>query len=212
MKSTGSWDNGLVIISVFLIGLFLMTACTGEEVRSLWGRDGPSEEYLRILERWTDHGTVYQDFEAKIHVSGTYKSSVFREAFVREYSRGYHLSPIEEAEMLAMQETMAEKNIEFLLAVSAPNKRENHLDARDSAWRMYLENEYIGRLKPKEIRRIRPSKRTARSDGYYPYISPWAEVYQVRFESQVPPPPSGELRLVITGILGAVHLVYQLGD
>ena len=173
-------------------------------------KDDIADRYDHALERWTAEDKIYQDLEAKILITGTYKSVPFRRAYVKKYAADYHLAPAETAAMLAQQEALAEGHYEFLLAVFTPTKMEDGLDERNSAWRVYLEGPGLGRLEPFEIRPVR--KYNARLTSFFPYITPWAKVYEVRFEAPKTTEGAAYMNLVLTGVIGTVNLGYQLED
>ncbi|MBU2549890.1 MAG: hypothetical protein KKB20_15860 [Proteobacteria bacterium] len=164
--------------------------------------------YLAALDRWTDEAHVYDGFDSMLQVIGTCRSFDFRRAYVEKYVRDYQLDDAAAAKMMDDQAEAAGRSIEFLLAVSAPSKEKNNLASKDSAWRLLLESDDLGRLEPFEVREIK--KKDAKLMGYFPYISPWAKVYAVRFLVTEPPPASGRLDLVLTGVLGTARLSYTM--
>jgi hypothetical protein len=169
-----------------------------------------AERYTKALDRWTAEDEIYRDLEAKILVTGTYKSVPFRRAYVEKYAADYHLSAGEAKTMLAQQETLAKGHHEFLLAIFTPTKMEDGLDERNSAWRVYLEGPGFDKLEPFEIRRVR--KYNARLTSFFPYVTPWAKVYEVRFEVPETTVRAAYMNLVLTGVIGTVNLGYQLED
>lgn len=166
--------------------------------------------YSEVLQRWTAETRVYQDLQSRLMVTGTMKTADFRRAYVRQYARDYRLEPVEADKMLADQLAGAKTELEFLLSVFAPSPEEMDLDSKDSPWRVYLERPDGGRMNPFEIRRVK--KKTPRLEGYFPYISPWATVYQIRFLPADRVPDRGDLTLVLTGVHGTARLVYHLED
>jgi hypothetical protein len=190
--------------------MVVVAGCQAVDLRRSLQKDKSTSAYESVLKRWTAEAKLYRDIEPTILVTGTYKSIDFRRAYVKKYALDYHLEPAEAAKMLADQEAITENNLEFLLAVSGPSRKERDLSSRESAWKIYLEGDSIGRLKPFEIRLV--NKKTARLEGYFPYISHWAQVYEIRFLAPEGKLASGRLDLVLTGILGTVRLVYILED
>ncbi|MEW6267045.1 MAG: hypothetical protein AB1641_28565 [Thermodesulfobacteriota bacterium] len=203
---------GLLMILAYtcLTVLLLVNGCRGGMPGQAIRENDLTEPYESVLDRWTREARVYQDLESKLLIAATYKSLDFRRAYVRKYSRVYGLAPGEEEVMLAEQTALAEKNMEFLLAVSGPTQKETDLDTRDSAWRIYLEGDIQDRIEPFEVYKVK--KRTARLEGFFPFISPWDQVYQVRFIPRSAVPRAGRLNLVLTGVLGTARLVYHLED
>lgn len=207
MKAHALWGPWPVIIILFL-GLTLTGGCGKSNMA------GPGEKiqdpYPAVLEQWTSRAKVYRGLDFMLEVTGTYKSAPFRRAYAEKFARDFQLSPQATAKMLSDEKAMAEKNIEFILAVSAPDEKKDNLKAGDSAWRIFLASESMGQIKPFEIRLVK--KRTARLEEFYPYISPWAKVYLVRFLAPPHPPLSEPLDLVLTGVLGSARLTFQAKD
>ena len=203
--------------SVYLLrlpaGLFLLAMCvlmTGCAVYDTITEEDLSEEYRVVLSRWTSEAKVYKDFASILQASATFKSVPFRRAYVRKYARDYQLTPAEANEMLKQQLEMARHHLEFVVSVSGSTKQEYDLSTGDTPWRVFLEGLPGERLKPFEIRPVK--KKTAKLEGFYPYISPWARVYHIRFTAPAEMPRAGDLNLVVTGVLGAARLVYPLGE
>lgn len=170
-------------------------------------RNGP---YKEALKRWTAEARVYRGFETIYLATGTYRSADFRRAYVRKYAQDYHLDAAAKARMLGDELAMADKSLEFILAVYAAEKKKINLDSRDSLWRVYLEGEGLDRQSPIEIRSLK--KEQVRLKEFYPYISPWVEVYRVRFQSVPLPRSVTSLHLVQTGVLGTARLIFSLRE
>ncbi len=200
----------LVFTSIVAVGAVLVAGCQAVDLKRSLQKDKSASTYESVLRQWTAEDKLYRDIEPTILVTGTYKSIDFRRAYVKKYAQDYQLEPAEASKMLADQEAVAESNLEFLLAVSGPGKKERDLSSAESAWNVYLEGDSFGRLKPFEIRLI--NKKTAKLEGYFPYISHWARVYEIRFLAPDTRLAKGHLDLVITGILGTVRLAYVLED
>lgn len=207
MKAHTSWGAWPIIIILFF-GLALTGGCGKSNLAGSGKKI--QDPYPAVLEQWTSKAKVYRGLDFMLEVTGTYKSAPFRRAYAEKFVRDFQLSPQAAAKMLADEKAMAEKNIEFILAVSAPNEKKNNLNASDSAWRIFLESESLDRIKPFEIRLVK--KRTARLEEFYPYISPWAQVYRVRFLAPPHPPRAEPLDLVLTGVLGSARLTFQAKD
>jgi hypothetical protein len=54
---------------------------------------GLSEAYVESLQQWSREETAYSQFETRFHISATYKSPAFREAFLKEQARLLALPP-----------------------------------------------------------------------------------------------------------------------
>jgi hypothetical protein len=109
----------------------------------------------------------------------------------------------------------ARESHEFLVAAFVPESEATDLANPASGWRLYLETDRGDRVSPQDLRRIR--KITPFITGFYPYVTPWAKVFQVRFPTRNPgsgdpfPAPGDQtLSLVITSPSGMVRLTWQL--
>ena len=199
---------GCVFVAVF--GAIWVAGCQTVDLKRSLRKETSISAYESALKRWTAEASLYRDIEPIILVRGTFKSIDFRRAYVNKYALDYRLEPGEAAKMMADQEAVAANSLEFLLAVSGPSRKERDLSSRESAWKIYLEADSIGRLKPFEVRPV--NKKTAQLEGYVPYISHWAQVYEIRFLAPDQMRSAGRLDLVLTGILGTVRLAYHLED
>ena len=164
--------------------------------------------YNEALKKWTVKVHIYKGLEAVLVTTGTYQSSSFRRAYVNKIASDYHLDTQIRKKMLADEQAIAEKNLEFILAVYAPESGQVRLESRDSMWRIYLEKEDLGRLPPFEVRNLR--KQRTRLAEFYPYITPWTQVYRIRFRLEAPIKSTGLLHLVMTGVLGEARLTFDL--
>ena len=198
----------LRIPAYFIVAILLSVIVMGCD--AVLRTDDVADRYNQALERWTAEGKIYRDLEAKILVTGTYKSIPFRRAYVEKYATDYQLTPDETTTMMAQQKALAEGHYEFLISVFTPTKMEDGLDERNSAWKVYLEGPGVGRLEPFEIRPVR--KYNAKLTSFFPYITPWAKVYEVRFDVPKTTVRAAYMNLVLTGVIGTVNLSYPLED
>ncbi len=195
-------------LTAILAACLLLAACAGTEAPKPAADQGP--DYPAVLERWTAQARIYRDLDFIFQAAATCKSPSFRRAYVAKYSRDYLLDREKSDKMMADQMAMAGENIEFLLAVSAPDPRNADLKSKDSPWRVFLEGPAFGRLEPFEIRPLK--KKTSELEEFFPYVSPWAALYTVRFLTPPGFQPGGSLDLVVTGVLGTARLTYNLED
>jgi hypothetical protein len=188
------------------IWAILLAACSAHMPPESNRRSAFDLEYQTVLEGWTAQTTVYQNLDNTLYVAATYKSPAFREAYTRKYARDYKLTPDDARRMQVDQRTVAAGYHEFIVAVAAPDKRDLDIMSRKSPWRVYLEGAGPAPIEPFEVR---PVAKDARMESFFPYITPWTRVYQVRFVASGPDPAQRELNLVITGVLGTARLVYR---
>jgi len=197
----------------FWLGLALILAagCSGwAKYQKIMPWQVEEDEYTAVLEEWSDRAEIIRGLESMLQVAATYKSKAFRRAYVEKYSRDYRLAPQAAEKMLADEMAGAEENWEFLAAVAAPSDKKNDLAAQDSAWKIYLETGDGRRMEPFEIRPVK--KKTAQLEAFYPYVTPWTRVYQIRFRPGNHVLTSERINLILTGVLGSARLSFKLED
>jgi len=172
-------------------------------------------DYNQALKAWTRSGSIYRKFGTELLVTATYQSLPFREAYVSAYARAEQLSQEQKEALWQTQLAEARESHEFLVAAFVPAEAEaTDLANPASGWRLYLEADRGDRVSPQDLRRIR--KITPFITGFYPYATPWAKVFKVRFPTRNPgsgdpfPGPGDQtLSLVITSPSGMVRLTWQ---
>ncbi|MBW2093223.1 MAG: hypothetical protein JRI34_14030 [Deltaproteobacteria bacterium] len=194
---------------LFVLILIIGAGCASIKLAHQNYKQSQSGPYLEALKRWTAEARVYRGFETVYLTTGTYKSADFRRAYVRKYAKDYHLTSAAAAEMLANEYAMANASFEFIVAAYAVEKKKINLESRDSLWRVYLDIEGLGQQAPIEIRKLK--KERIRLKEFYPYITPWVEVYRIRFRSVPLPESVTSLHLVQTGVLGTARLIFNIG-
>jgi hypothetical protein len=171
-------------------------------------------EYADALKAWTRSGHIYRKFDTELLVTATYQSLAFRRAYTAAYAQAEQLNKQQEKDLWKRQVAEAQEFHEFLIASFVPDSVGSDLANPASAWKLYLEAEGGRRVTPEDVRHIR--KVTPLITGFYPYVTPWAKVYKVRFPvrdpgSGAPLPGPGDqgLCLVITSPFGMARLVWQ---
>jgi hypothetical protein len=171
-------------------------------------------DYNQALKAWTRSGSIYRKFDTELLVTATYQSLAFREAYVTAYARAVQLTQDQKEAMWQGQLAEARESHDFLVAAFVPESEASDLANPASGWRLYLETDRGDRVSPQDLRRIR--KITPFITGFYPYVSPWAKVFKVRFPAHTssgepfPDPGDQTLSLVITSPFGVVRLTWQL--
>ena len=196
------------LLSIILLVLVIGTGCSSFRSVSRDPDDSSQVLYEEALRKWTVHSEVYKGFDPILLTSGTFRSSAFRRAYVNKFARDYHLDPQIKKKMLADEQAMSENNLEFILAIYSPNPQ-HRLDSRDPIWRIYIEKEGLGRFPPSEIQNLR--KKRAQLEQLYPYITPWNQIYRIQFRIPKPMKATGQLYLILTGVLGEARLTFNLG-
>jgi hypothetical protein len=195
-------------LAVILFVLAIGAGCSSFRAVSQDTNNSSQVLYGEALKTWTVQAQVYHGFDPILLATGTFHSSAFRRAFVNKFVQDYHLDSEIKKKMLADEQAMSERNLEFILAVYTPNPENIRLDSKDSIWQIYIEKEDLGRFFPFEVRNLR--KQRTRLEQLYPYITPWNQIYRVRFRIPEPMKATGELHLVMTGILGEARLRFNL--
>ncbi|MFH1135960.1 MAG: hypothetical protein V1816_07725 [Pseudomonadota bacterium] len=198
------WTKYLLALLAFcLIG----TGCGSGRDSVGAARLGADENYSVMLERYTSKDTVFKDLEPRLTVTALLKSGPFREAYAHKYIRDYQLGPERAGDFLATQAELAQGRLEFLLAASSWKGADNDLEKRTSAWRIFLDGDSLKPIEPVEIKLIKVV--SPRLLGFFPFISPWDKVYEVRFDIPADS-PRGNLTLHVTGVIGAARLNFRM--
>ena len=164
------------------------------------------KSYEQVLHEYTAQDSIIKELERRLIVTALYKSTPFRRAYAEKYINDYQLDSQQAGDVMATQTALSQNRLEFLLAVSTWNGSDNDLNERNSVWRIYLDGDSIGSLDPVEIKLV--SKITPRMLGFFPFISPWDKVYEIRFD-QPTAVPQGKLTLHVTGVIGAAQLNFN---
>jgi len=216
--ATGSFRGGLVVL---VLALWLLGACRplaaipdrlDDVISTQAVRD--QNQYAEAIKAWTRSGTIYRKFNTELLVTATYHSLPFRQAYVAAYAQAVQLTDEHKLSLWEQQAAELKESHEFLLAAFVPESDASDLANPGSGWRLYLETDGGDRLSPQDVRRIR--KITPFITGFYPYVTPWAKVYKVRFPTRrpgsgdaFPGPRDQSLYLVITSPSGMVRLTWQ---
>lgn len=195
-------------LAIMLLVLVMGTGCSSFRTVSRDPGDSSQVLYEEALRNWTVHTEIYKGFDPILLTSGTFRSSAFRRAYVNKFAWDYHLDSQIKKKMLADEQAMSENNLEFILAVYSPNPEQPRLDSRDSIWRIYIEKEGLGRFPPSEIQNLR--KQRTQLEQLYPYITPWNQIYRIQFRIPKPIKATGQLHLILTGVLGETRLTFNL--
>ncbi len=164
---------------------------------------GLSHAYLESLQQWSREQTAYSQFETRFHISATYKSSAFREAFLTEQARLLVLSPEAQEKWKAQEREHTADVTEFFFYAYTADRKANDFGERHTHWRVFLLDEAGRQVEPLEVRRINPV--TPLMETFYPYVNPhFGFCYSVKFPRQA----SDTLTLVFAGHLGRMDLTW----
>lgn len=194
------------ILGLLLVLVIALAGCAQvREYTDIPKKKGVSDEYLKDLAAWTRTNTVYSEFETNLKIVCTYKSSRFKDAYVKEYSRIY-LLPSEAREQKAqLMKEMSAEETEFSFYAYTADFDANDFSRAESSWKVFLLDDKGNQVHPIEIRRI--NKITPLVEEFYPYINPYhGKFYTIRFPHQ----PEGEkIKLVFTSVLGTITLEWS---
>lgn len=174
-------------------------------------------DFAAVSAQWTREARIYRGFDVELIAAATFKTASFRKAFTDEYERVFLLTESQKNKLLKDQTDAAELYHDFLLAAFVPEKKWNDFDKKGSIWKIYLTTGDQRHLEPVEIRRVR--KVDAIIGHFYPFVTPWKVVYQVRFprvypgtEEPVISSRTTTVSLVFTGVQGTTAMQWHLGD
>ena len=216
--ATGSFLGGvaLLILALGPLGACKPLGAIPDRVEDVAGTEAAADQsdYNQALKAWTRSGSIYRKFGTELLVTATYQSLPFREAYVTAYARAEQMNESQKETLWQRQLAEAGEAHEFLVAAYVPESEAADLANPASGWRLYLEADRGDRVSPQDLRRIR--KITPFITGFYPYVTPWAKVFKVRFPTRTPgsgepfPGPGDQtLSLVITSPFGMVRLIWQ---
>jgi hypothetical protein len=206
--------------AIWLLILTLLLGCQGlaqidNAAKSVDPYNG--SEFPAASERWSREARIYTGFDVELIATATFKSASFRLAYSDEYERVFLLTQPEKDKLVQDQQAASEMYHDFLLAAFVPNKKWNDFDKKDSVWKVYLTADDQRYLEALEIRRVK--RVNAEIIHFYPFITPWKQVYRLRFPQSYP--ETGEpiinadttnVSLVITGVQGKTAMQWELNQ
>lgn len=169
--------------------------------------------YERAREHWTDREDAWEDFESRLFVKATYKTTDFREEYAKAYAEVFALDA---GRLAALQEAERAEGARYHVVMVAMFTHEidwDDLRPRKGIWEVRLENEEGRFLLPARVKRL--DIRNPTWQRLYPYIGEHDSFWELRFER----PPEGEpdlagpgelLRLVIAGAPATVRMEWRL--
>ncbi len=144
-------------------------------------RNYSERDYERKLEQWTRSSNVmtFQGADQRLAVDATFLSADFRSAYVARYAHDATLSAAEREQTLATAIDRSRQDHEFYVALETQNLRWGDLTRALSAWRVRLVNDRGVEVAPVRIEMDR--RLTAADREYFPYSSPWRQVFRIHF-------------------------------
>jgi hypothetical protein len=196
----------LLIIAVYLGGV---AGCSHmRDYLNIAREKGISEDYLTVLNRWTRSQIIYSQFETMAHIAATYRSREFNQAYLREFTKIYHLRAGETKAREEIPTAMTADFTEFICYAYIPEKTSNDFDRRGSIWTIFLVKDSGERVDPVEVRKIEPI--TPAINEFFPYINPY---YGISYRLRFPPlfkegGDTGHFKLVFASVIGEVTLEF----
>jgi len=171
--------------------------------------------YKAVFETWTKEDRIYKGFDCKLIAAATYKSMQLRDAYAREYSELYRLSPAEKDKFQKDQADAAATYNEFVFAAYVPDKKWDDFPEEKSTWKIDLRVDDRLGVAPVEIRKLERNNVVLKH--FFPYVTPWKSVYLLRFPANRR--DTGEalvgdhcrtLTLSVSSVLGSAEMVWEL--
>lgn len=144
-------------------------------------RDYRANDYDAVYRRWTRSTELlmFQGLDQRIDVAATFLSWDFRHALLARFASDATLSEATRTEELARLRESALREHEFFVALVTTEQRFGRLDRPTSAWRVRLVDDRGREVGPAHIAPVR--RPSAAEERYFPYVSPWRQLFRVRF-------------------------------
>jgi hypothetical protein len=138
-------------------------------------------DYDAKLDQWTrgSHLVVLQGADARLAVDATFLSADFRSAYVARYAHDATLSPGERQQTLSAAMDRSREDHEFYVALETQSLRWGDLTRALSAWHVRLLDDRGNEVQPVRIEAER--RITAADREYFPYTTPWRQVFRIHF-------------------------------
>ncbi|MCA9522403.1 MAG: hypothetical protein KC609_15585 [Myxococcales bacterium] len=179
-----------------LLVLAALWGCKKHTIR--FGEVSPTptaKQYERIREAWTRTATDYIDLVATAVVHVTYKSWELRQAQVRLLAKELKMNRRDELALLQAEEADWRKYHTLFVSVATNQQNWNNLERKkESIWYLQLENGGGTRIKSDNVQSLNEESPKFRT--LYPFISPFARIYLVRFPKSVAPLIGASTRLL----------------
>lgn len=200
------------------IALLTVPSCfSGPKPVSL--REGPREyvgaDYDSILKRWTRAERLYsfQGVDDVLSVNVTFEAWDFRWAYVIRYAEDYRLTIEQRRDLLVNALNDSRKYHQFYVALYGARFRESDLTAEKPAWVVRLADDKGHVTAPEQILPIKKPGVLERT--YFPYTSPFRQVFRIRFPASSGGAPTigadaGIAALRFSGPLGNLELDWAL--
>jgi len=206
------------VIATVVIGALLGGAgCAVPKVKlGLETRQYKSDDYDKVLTRWTRRAEAYEYFESRIFAYATFKSWDFRQAQIAKRSSAERLPTADVKRLVASERSEVDSGHTVFLAVHTHRWEWNHLEDTDNKalWRIRLVTSTGDSAAPIAVERL--GTRNARYTALYPYYKDFYVAYMVRFplvsEAQKPilDANTREFSVRISGPQAAIDLKWEV--
>ncbi len=206
-----------VLTFMLLIGVLMASGCTGTSKQAVPGQLSVVEKsivYRDVFDTWTKEGRIYDGLSTKLISKATFKSAVFRQAYAQEYARLYKLEASEYDKLLSDQQKAATEYHDFVIAAYVPEKNWDDFSKEASTWKIYITRDDVEQIRPLEIRKLK--RKDPIMAYFYPYVTTWKSIYQVRFPTNDPKTGAQLLddshdavTLVMTSVHGSVEFKWE---
>lgn len=178
------------------------------------------DDYDAALRRWTRSTEllVLQGLDQRIDVAATFLSWDFRHALLARFAEDATLSAQDRVRELESLRAGALREHEFFVALVTTQQRYGMLHRPTSAWRMHLVDDRGREVSPTRIEPVR--RASASEQRYFPYVSPWRQLFRVRFPVRALAPDGTEydvlgegtrrFTLRFSGALGTADLRWEV--
>ena len=188
--------------TLLAIAAFALVGCAASARVSL--AEGPREyvatDYDNVLARWTRNEQLIAlaELDDVLTVTSTFESWDFRWAYVVRYAQDYRLS-VEQRRAL-LESTLAETRThhQFLVALYGSNRRWADLTKPNTGWVVRLFDDRGNETAPDTIVAIRKPGAIERT--YFPYTSPWRQVFRITFPVATPRGPTIAQNATLLGL------------
>jgi hypothetical protein len=207
---------------VVLLALAMVTCGPPPRVSlSQQPRNYSADDYPRVQERWSRHASPFhvEGLTTPLIVDATYLSSDFRSAYVARYAHDATLNEAQRQQQLAASLDRLAQEHEFYVALETDRSRWGQLNRNFTAWHARLIDDRGREVEPM---RIEPERRLSASDvEYFPYTSPWRQVFRLHFprraldhgtEYEVLGAGTRYFVLRLAGALGTVDLRWDVAE
>jgi hypothetical protein len=203
--AAGNWGRWLAA------AMAVTTGCGGlNALRTKAPDPGTREgEWALVRDAATRRAMLYDRFVHRATVTATYLGPKERDARVRRLAEWMGWTDEERAAQVKAEEAEAAKYDDFIVAFYTADRKANDLDAQNSVWRLSLDLGAGEQVVTRDVQVLEPNANVTR---LFPYVSPFDDVYRVRFNRVKGGPLDGRtFDLAIASAIGRMELTFGDG-